>query len=99
MDITNYCSNVRAELSEWKSRIANELDKIDKMPSIDKYKMLPVIEDFHIINIELGERIESLKHECELAWQPGRKTEHSSGHHGVDADQAEHVVGGGNLGG
>ena len=52
-----YCSNVGEELEVWSCKL-NELSrKIDRLPSIDKYRLLPQIEELHILMTEMDDRL------------------------------------------
>jgi hypothetical protein len=53
----NYCSNVGEELAVWSSRLHDLSGKIDRMPSIDKYRLLSQIEELHIIMTEMDDRL------------------------------------------
>ena len=53
----NYCSNVGEELEVWSSKLHELSRKIDRMPSIDKYRLLPHIEELHIVMTEMDDRL------------------------------------------
>ncbi|MBU0481764.1 MAG: hypothetical protein KKG47_11765 [Proteobacteria bacterium] len=55
-----YCSNIAEELEVWSNKLHDLSGKIDRIPSIQKYHLLPQIEDLHIIMTELDDRL------CEL---------------------------------
>ena len=61
MDIKAYCDKMRSELNGWESRLSEELDKIDQMPSVEKYKMLDVIEDLNMMLTEMRKKIDSMR--------------------------------------
>ena len=44
-----YCSSVAEELEFWSGRLHELSRKIDSVPSIDKYRLLPHIEELHIL--------------------------------------------------
>ena len=60
----NFCSNIGEELEVWSGKLHDLSRKIDKMPSIEKYKLLPHIEELHIIMTEMDDRLCSLMTEC-----------------------------------
>ena len=53
----NYCSTVGEELEVWSSKLHDISRKRDRMPSIDKYRMLSQIEDLHILMTEMDDRL------------------------------------------
>lgn len=60
----DYCSNVAEELESWSEKLHNLSDEIDRIPSIDKYRMLPQIEQLHILMTELDDRLCDLMNSC-----------------------------------
>ena len=60
----NYCSSISDELEVWSSRLHELSRKIDRMPSIDKYRMLPHIEELHILMREMDDRLCDLLASC-----------------------------------
>lgn len=59
-----YCSNVAGELEGLSEKLHNLSDKIDRLPSIDKYKLQPHIDELHIIMTELDDRLCELVNSC-----------------------------------
>ena len=59
-----YCSNVAGELEEWSRKLHKLSGEIEHIPSIDKYKLLPQIEELHIIMTELDDRLSNLANAC-----------------------------------
>jgi hypothetical protein len=57
MATKNYCTNIEEELEVWSSKLHELSRKIDSMPSIDKYKLLPHIEELRIIMTEMDDRL------------------------------------------
>ena len=68
MDVRDYCSGIQYELTGWKAKIYDVVRKLDKMPTGDKQKVIPQVNDLHIILEDLTERIEYLKRECPTDW-------------------------------
>lgn len=62
-----YCSNVAGELEGLSEKLHNLSDKIDRLPSIDKYKLQPHIDELHIIMTELDDRLCELVNSCSTA--------------------------------
>lgn len=61
-----YCSNVAGELEYWSRRLHKLSSEIDSIPSIDKYKLQPQVDELHIIMTELDDRLCELVNECDL---------------------------------
>lgn len=59
-----YCSNVAGELEGLSEKMHSLSDKIDRLPSIDKYKLQPHIDELHIIMTELDDRLCELVTSC-----------------------------------
>ena len=57
MATREYCSNIVEELELWSGRLHELSSKIDRVPSIDKYKIYPLIEELHIIMTEMDDRL------------------------------------------
>ena len=70
MDIKNYCKNVGIELSQWQGKANDIVRKIDNLPSGNKQRMLEDVNSLHILMTELCDRIEKLRTECPIAWEP-----------------------------
>ena len=62
-----YCSNVAGELEGLSEKLHNLSDKIDRLPSIDKYKLQTHIDELHIIMTELDDRLCELVNSCSTA--------------------------------
>jgi hypothetical protein len=60
-----YCSSVADELARWSGKLHRLSSDIERIPSIDKYKLLPQIEQLHIIMAELDDRLGDLINSCE----------------------------------
>jgi hypothetical protein len=69
----DYCSNVAEELESWSVRLHDLSDEIDRIPSIDKYRMLPQIEQLHILMTELDDRLCDLLDSCPTVETGGGK--------------------------
>jgi len=59
-----YCSTIGEELEYWSGRLHELSEKFDKVPSIDKYKLLPHIEDLHILMTEVDDRLCDVMTSC-----------------------------------
>lgn len=68
----NFCDNLLTELSAWKAKVNDVVGRIDKFSSGDKEKIIDVVRDLHMFLQELDERIDGLKVECPIDWEPGQ---------------------------
>lgn len=59
-----YCSSVAGELEMWSDRLHKLSSEIDKIPSINKYKLQHQIDELHIIMTELDDRLCELLESC-----------------------------------
>ncbi len=60
----DYCSSVSSELEQWSEKLHKLSSDIDRIPSINKYRLLPQIEELHIIMTELDDRLCDLMNAC-----------------------------------
>ena len=72
MDVKTYCDGTLIELGSWKAKVYDVVRKLDKMASADKDKVVPLVNDLHIIIEEMGDRLERLRRECPTQWAPDR---------------------------
>jgi len=70
MEIKDYCRNVDIELSQWQEKINDVLSNIDNLPTGKKQRMLEDVNGLHIVMTELRDRIEKLRTECPISWEP-----------------------------
>jgi predicted nuclease with TOPRIM domain len=64
MEFDSYCDNRAAELSGWRDKLDEALAKFDEASCSDKAKLVPQLNDLHMIKEELEERIERLETAC-----------------------------------
>lgn len=60
----DYCVNVAEELESWSVKLHDLSDEIGRIPSLDKFRLLPQIEQLHIIMTELDDRLCDLLSSC-----------------------------------
>jgi hypothetical protein len=77
-----YCSSVAGELEMWSERLHKLSGEIDRIPSINKYKLQPQINELHIIMTELDDRLCELLESCPTV-EEGFGTKEEEGRHGV----------------
>ena len=64
MDLTDCCKAVETELADWRERFLDVSCKFDRLGSSELQKILPNVEDVHMLLYELEDRIEQLKSDC-----------------------------------
>lgn len=72
MDVTSYCESVNKELTEWKSKVEDIVKKLDKIPSGDKEKVVPQLNELHALIDEIDDSITRLQRECPSEWSPDK---------------------------
>ena len=73
MDLRDYCHSVEVELIGWKARMYDIVRKLDKLGTAERGKIVPNVEDLHIIIEDMDDRINALRTECPTEWSPIRK--------------------------
>lgn len=79
MDVVDYCENLSVELTGWKAKMYEVVRKLDKMSTGQKEKVVPEINELHMVIEELTDRIEKLKKECPADWKPDELNEKAEG--------------------
>jgi predicted nuclease with TOPRIM domain len=72
MDVKSYCDSLNIELAGWKAKVYDVVRKLDKVSSGDKQKVVPMVNELHMVIEELTDRIDKLKKECPTHWAPER---------------------------
>ena len=72
MDVNSYCDNLSVELGGWKEKVGQIAQRLDRMPSGDKEKVVPQVNELHALIEELDDRIGRLRRECPAEWQPDK---------------------------
>jgi len=72
MELTSYCDSLADELRGWKAKVDSILAELDNMPSGDKEKVVPQVNELHGLAEQLVDRIERLKRDCTDEWAPDR---------------------------
>jgi hypothetical protein len=73
MDVQDYCKGIENEMTAWKAKLYDTMRKVDHLGSTEREKVLPNIEDLHMLLEEMSERVEKLKTECPSDWSPIKK--------------------------
>ena len=105
MKARNCCKTMEAELTAWKANVYDIVSSIEKLPGGEKEKILPNIEDLHMLIAEMDDRIDQIRENCtpETGIDDIR-TERKAFDDGiskirVSADEAMQGLGAGNFGG
>ncbi len=105
MKARNCCKTMEAELTAWKANVYDIVRSIENLPGGEKDKILPNIEDLHMLIAEMDDRIDGIRENCtpETGIDDIR-TERKAFDAGiskirVSADEAMQVLGAGNFGG
>lgn len=70
MEIKDYCKNIEVELSQWQGKLDHIVSKLDSMPTSSKEKVYEEVNDLHMLTAEIGDRIERLRTQCSISWEP-----------------------------
>lgn len=68
MEIKDYCKNMDMELTLWKAKLYDVMNKMDKLPTGRKQRMYEEVNGLHILMTELDDRVEALRKECPTEW-------------------------------
>jgi hypothetical protein len=105
MKARNCCKTMQAELTAWKANVYDIVRKMEELPSGDKEKILPNIEDLHMLIAEMDDRIEQIIANCtpETCIDDIQTEREEFNRHlatlRVTADEAMRGLGGGDFGG
>ena len=64
MKAKNCCKTMEAELTAWKANVYDIARKMETLTGGEKEKILPNIEDLHILIAEMDERIDQIRDNC-----------------------------------
>ena len=70
MEIKDYCGTLATELGTWRAKVSDVTRKFDKVSIGDKQKVVPMVNELHMVLEELDDRVERLKRECATQWGP-----------------------------
>ena len=73
MNVQDYCKGMEMEMATWKAKLYDVMRKVDQLGSAEKEKVLPNIEDLHMLLEEMSDRVENLRTECPSDWSPVKK--------------------------
>ena len=72
MDVKSYCDSLEIELTGWKAKVYDIVRKLDKLSSGEKEKVVPEVNELHMLIEELDDRVERLEKECPVEWEPDK---------------------------
>ena len=64
MRALNCCKTMEMELTGWKAIVYDITRKMEALPGGEKTKILPNIEDLHILIAEMDDRIDQIRENC-----------------------------------
>ena len=105
MKARNCCKTMQAELTAWKANVYDIVRKMEELPGGQKDKILPNIDDLHILISEMDDRIEHIQDNCtpETGIDDIRTEKEEFDKHlatlRVTAEEAMRGLGAGNFGG
>ncbi len=73
MDANDFCKGMEQELTAWKAKLYDMNQRVDKMSTGQKEKILPLVGDLKISLAEIEDRVQKLKDECPSDWSPMKK--------------------------
>ena len=105
MKARNCCKTMEMELTAWKAILYDITRKMELIPGGEKQKILPNIEDLHMLVSEMDQRIDEIRENCtpETGIDDIRtdrdKFESTLSTLRVKAEDAMQALGAGNFGG
>lgn len=73
MDVQFFCDNMSDELTTWKGKVNDVVRKLDATSTGDKTKVVPQVNELHMIIEELEDRIGKLRTQCPTAFEEERE--------------------------
>ena len=64
MKARNCCKTMEAELTAWKANVYDIVRNMEKRAGSEREKLLPNIEDLHILIAEMDQRLEDIRENC-----------------------------------
>ncbi|MGD8472286.1 MAG: hypothetical protein PVF78_11415 [Desulfobacterales bacterium] len=105
MKARNCCKTMEAEVTAWKANVYDIARKMEELSGGEKEKILPHIEDLHILIAEMDDRIEQIRENCtpetcidDIRTEREEFSKHMTSLR-VKADEAIQILGAGNFGG
>ena len=70
MNVQDYCKSMETEMAAWKAKLYDVMRRVDKLGTKEREKILPNIEDLHMLLQDMTDRVENLRTECPSDWSP-----------------------------
>ncbi len=105
MKARNCCKTMEAELTAWKANVYDIVRNMEKMPGGEKEKILPNIEDMHMLIAEMDDRIDQIRENCtpetgiDDIWTERKAFDTGISKIRVSAEEAMQGLGAGDFGG
>ena len=64
MKARNCCKTMQAEMTAWKANVYDIVRKMEELPGGERERILPNIEDLHMLIAEMDDRIELIRDKC-----------------------------------
>ena len=68
MDVKDYCESVGSELSGWKAKLNDVIQRTANLADSDKQDVEPMVAELKDMMDDLDERIAALASECPTEW-------------------------------
>jgi hypothetical protein len=72
MDVKDYCGSMSTELTAWKAKMYDITRRLDTLGTSEREKILPQVQDMHILIEDIATRIDNLNRECPTEWSPDK---------------------------
>ena len=73
MNVNDYCKGMEMELTAWKAKLYDVLNKFDGLGTAAKEKAFPNIENLRMVVADLEDKICDLQVECPTDWGSHKK--------------------------
>jgi predicted nuclease with TOPRIM domain len=73
MKANDYCKGMQMELTAWKAKLYDVLNKFDALGTAEKEKAFPNIENLRMVVADLEDKICNLEVECPTDWGTHKK--------------------------
>ena len=70
MDLEAYCGSLGVELNVWKAKLGRVVNELDHISTGDKTKVVPQVNELHMIMEEFDDRINRLRTNCSTQFAP-----------------------------
>ena len=64
MNPQDCCKGIEMELTAWKAKVYDVVRNMEQLPGGEKQKILPNVEDLHMLIAEIDDRIDQVRNDC-----------------------------------